>query len=137
MTPVYEWVDHTAELELHVEAETEDEVFAEAMAALGELMVEHMDDRAGGQSARYDVHASAPDRATLLAEWLSELVYLAEAERFVPERVESFQLSDDTVDATVGGVRATPPNLVKAVTYHRLEFAPHDGSWRATVVLDV
>jgi SHS2 domain-containing protein len=132
---VFRWVEHTGELELAIEAPSEREVFEEALAALGELLGERAEE--AGQEASFDVTARAPDRATLLAEWLSELVYLAEAERFVPERVESFQLSDDTVDATVGGVRATPPNLVKAVTYHRLEFAPHDGSWRATVVVDV
>jgi SHS2 domain-containing protein len=136
MESVYEWVDHTAELELHLEAPTPEGVFAEAMDALRELLVERMDD-ARGEPARHDVHASAPDRATLLAEWLSELVYLAESEGLVPERAESLHLSDDFVDATVSGVRASPPNLVKAVTYHRLEMAQADGSWRATVVLDV
>jgi len=137
MTPMYEWVDHTAELELHVEAPTEEAVFTEAMDALSELLVEHMDEASRVHRARHDVHASAPDRPTLLAEWLSELVYLAEADGFVPERIDSLRLSPDAVEAAVSGVRASPPNLVKAVTYHRLSMAATDGSWRATVVLDV
>jgi hypothetical protein len=38
----------------------------------------------------------------------------------------------------VGGYRADPPHLVKAVTYHRLAFAPAAaGGYEATVVLDV
>jgi len=133
---MYRWVDHTAEVELHVHAPSEEAVFREALTALHELLLEHMDD-APGEPARHEVHASAPDRPALLAEWLSELVYLAEADGFVPERVESLHLSADSVDAAVGGVRASPPNLVKAVTYHRLAMARTDGSWRATVVLDV
>jgi SHS2 domain-containing protein len=136
MTLMHDWVDHTAELELHLEAATPEGLFAEAISALRELLVDHMDD-ASGEPARHDVHASAPDRATLLAEWLSELVYLAESEGLVPERAESLQLSEDFVDATVRGVRASPPNLVKAVTYHRLAMTRTDGAWRATVVLDV
>lgn len=134
---VYRWVDHTAELELHVDAPTEEEVFTEAMGALRELLVEHMDGTSGAEPTRHEVHASAPDRRTLLAEWLSELVYLAESDGFVPERVDSLRLSADSVDARVSGVRASPPNLVKAVTYHRLEMAAIEGSWHATVVLDV
>jgi SHS2 domain-containing protein len=136
LTSVYRWVDHTAELELHVAAPTEEEVLTEAMDALRELLVERMDDP-GGEPATHEVHASAPDRPTLLAEWLSELVYLAEAEGFVPQRADSLRLSEDAVDARVSGVRAAPSSLVKAVTYHRLEMAPADGTWRATVVLDV
>jgi SHS2 domain-containing protein len=136
MVLVYRWVDHTAELELHVEAPTEDGVFTEAMGALRELLVERTDGPRG-DAATHEVHVSAPDRPALLAEWLTELVYLAEAEGFVPERTESLRLSADSLDAAVTGVRASPPNLVKAVTYHRLEMTATDGSWCATVVLDV
>jgi SHS2 domain-containing protein len=133
---MYRWVDHTAELELHVGAPTEEEVFVEAMRAVRELLVEHMDDP-GGEPAAHEVHLSAPDRPTLLAEWLSELVYLAETEGFLPQRIESLDLSQDSVAARMRGERSSPPNLIKAVTYHRLEMTPKNDSWRATVVLDV
>ena len=39
------------------------------------------------------MNASAPDRPTLLAEWLSELVYLAEGEGSFRE-VEALSISD-------------------------------------------
>jgi SHS2 domain-containing protein len=133
---MYRWVDHTAELELHVEAATEEDVFQEAMAALGELLREHSDG-AAGELARHEVSASAPDRATLLAEWLSELVYLAETQRFIPERADPLELAGDELHASVTGIRDSPPHLVKAVTYHRLELREQEGAWRARVVLDV
>ena len=133
---MYRWVDHTAELELHVEAATEQDVFREALAALGELLREHSDG-ATGAPARHELSASAPDRPTLLAEWLSELAFLAETEAFIPERTDSLELSADELTATVSGRRGSPPHLVKAVTYHRLELREQEGAWRATVVLDV
>jgi SHS2 domain-containing protein len=133
MRAVYEWVEHTAELELRVLADSAEELFAEAMRALAELM----DAEEGGEPARHELTASAPDRATLLAEWLNELVYLAESRGFVPDRVERFQLGEVDVEATVSGRTATPRPLVKAVTYHGLSLAESDGRWSATVVLDV
>jgi SHS2 domain-containing protein len=133
---MYRWVDHTAELELHLEASTEREVFEEALAALGELLAERSPERQG-PDVRLDVNASAVDRPTLLAEWLSELVYLVETESLLPQRVERLKLYEDELEATVVGRRASPPHLVKAVTYHRLEMRQEDGSWRATVVFDV
>jgi SHS2 domain-containing protein len=133
---VYQWVDHTAELELRVEAASEEGVFREALAALGELLREHSagDARA---PARHEISASAPDGATLLAEWLSELAFLAETRGFVPEGVEELRITSEELEATVTGVRAAPPHLVKAVTYHRLELRERDGAWQARVVLDV
>lgn len=135
---MYRWIDHTAELELHIEAPSEQAVFDEALSALGKLLVERAaDEETPGEPARHEVSASAPDRATLLAEWLSELVFLVESEGFVPERVERFELSGNGVEATVAGRRAAPPHLVKAVTYHRLDMWEEDQTWRARVILDV
>jgi SHS2 domain-containing protein len=144
---MFRWVDHTAELELRVEASNEEGVFREALAALGELLQEHSD-RSSGRPAAHEVNASAPDRPTLLAEWLNELVFLAESEQFIPETVEALSITEPKprdllanraldLDATISGRQAAPPHLVKAVTYHRLDMKAHDGGWHATVVLDV
>jgi SHS2 domain-containing protein len=136
---VHRWVDHTAELELEIEAASERGVFEEALAALGGLLAE----RAGGEKEtdagadRHEVSASAPDRATLLAEWLSELAYLAESEGFVPTRAVRLELVGNALDATVVGRRASPPHLVKGVTYHRLGIWEEDETWRARVIFDV
>ena len=83
---MHRWVDHAAELELELEATSERGVFEEALAALGGLLAERAggDERRGAVPARHQVSASAPDRATLLAEWLSELAYLAESEGLRP-----------------------------------------------------
>jgi SHS2 domain-containing protein len=130
---VYRWIDHTGELELAIEAATEDGVFVDALQALGELLGEEP----GGARTTHEIRASARDRGALLAEWLSELLFLAETEAFVPERVVGLAVSADGVVATVEGRQGNPPHLVKAVTYHRLEFRRDDRLWRARVVLDV
>jgi SHS2 domain-containing protein len=130
---MYRWVDHTAEVELHIEAETREEVFAEALGAFAEL-VSRSDE---GAPAEHDIEFEAPDDASLLVAWLEELVFLAETEDFVPEGVGRLELSGGRLTARVAGRRDRPAHLVKAVTYHGLEFAEHDGAWRAKVVLDV
>ncbi len=130
---MYTWVDHTGELELAVEAGSEREVFLEAASALGELLGED----GGGEPARHEIAVAAADRAALLAEFLSELVFLVETEAFVPERVAALELQPGTLRAVVDGRRDTPPHLVKAITYHRLSFERDGGLWRAAVVLDV
>jgi SHS2 domain-containing protein len=129
-------VDHTSELELELEAASEREVFEEALAAFGALLSERADGDEG-EPARHEVVASAPDRPTLLAEWLSELAYLAESEGFVPRRVERLELAGSALEAAVAGRRASPPHLVKAVTYHRLGMWEEDKVWRARVIFDV
>jgi SHS2 domain-containing protein len=129
----HEWGDHVGELELRLGAADEAGVFAAAVQALGELLGE------GGRDTRdwVEVRAEGTDRATLLAAWLEELIFLAERDGLVPLAVRDLVLEPARIRAAVGGYLGRPPHLVKAVTYHRLTFAPHEDGWRATLVLDV
>jgi SHS2 domain-containing protein len=129
----YRWVEHTGELELELRAGTEAEIFEEALLAMAELMSEGE----LGEAVERSVSLTAPDGAALLADWVGELAFLAESEGLVPFALDLLELSGGALQAGVRGRRGEPPNLVKGVTYHRLELAPADGAWLARVVLDV
>ena len=127
----YRWVDHTAELELHLEAPTPELVLHHALRAFAELAGE-----ATGAPQVHEVELEALDPAALLARWLEELVFLAETEGLVPEDAD-LVLCNTSLRATVRGRTGEPRPLVKAVTYHGLAFAHEGDLWRARVVLDV
>lgn len=129
----YEWAEHTGELELLIEADGEGGVFAEALTAYREL--------AGGEGEDeemvVEIGLNGVDRADLLAQWLDELVYLADTRGFVPERILAIEVWPDALRATVAGRVGSPSPLVKAVTYHDLAFGFDGSRWHARVVLDV
>jgi SHS2 domain-containing protein len=130
---VFRWLEHTAELELEIEAPSKEAVFGEALAAFAGLV-----GNGSGPRTTRELEVEADEPALLLAEWLSELVYLADAEQFVPERIAALELGEDKLRATIEGHLGEPRPLVKAVTLHRLELRPDDTvGWRARVVLDV
>ncbi len=130
---MYRWVDHTAEVELRIDSPTQAGVFEEAVDALAELGADEL----AGPPVEVDVAAEAHDRAGLLAAWLEELVFLAESQGFVAERVKTLTLGESGLSATVEGRRGTVRHLVKAVTYHGLSLERSNGTWHARVVLDV
>ena len=135
MTSSYEWVDHTAEVELRIDADSEEAIFREAFAALAELLGDANGD--DGEPARHEVNLSDGDRAGLLVRWLEEVIFLAETRGFVPEALVALALCDERLSATVAGRSGDPSALVKAVTYHDLELRREHGRWYARVVLDV
>lgn len=144
---MYRWAEHTGELELEIEAQAEDDVYRDALAAMAELLggdgdggtdpESHGHAAASGPPAVHDVVVEAADRPQLLAEFLSELAFLSEIERFVPAGIERLVADEGRLRARVRGRIGDPPHLVKAVTYHRLRFDAVDDGWRATAVLDV
>jgi SHS2 domain-containing protein len=129
----YRWVEHTAELELEIHGHSEEAVFAQALAALAELV----GDGHGREPVSLQIALAGEERAVLLAHWLDELEFLAETEDLVPDAIERFELGGPGLRATVRGHRGRPRGLIKGVTYHRLAFDRVGDGYRARVILDV
>jgi SHS2 domain-containing protein len=128
---MYRFVEHTAELELELEASSPEGVLAEALRAFAELA-----GAGDGETVERRVEVTAPDLPALLAAWLDELVFVAETESLVPDAAE-ITIEDGRVTGVLRGRRGEPRPLVKAVTLHRLRFRRENGVWRGRVVLDV
>jgi SHS2 domain-containing protein len=129
----YRFVEHVGEVEVELEAITEAGIFEAALAAFADLL----EADSAGEPASHDIELAERDRSLLLVDWLSELVFLAEVERFVPERVASFELADGRLRATVQGHRDHPRHLVKAVTLNKIALEQEGGRWHGRVILDV
>jgi SHS2 domain-containing protein len=132
----YRWLDHTSELGLEVEAADEAAVLSEALTALGEVLRSE-EGRPDVAEVRRALDVEAGDLATLLAECMTEAVFLAETEGLVPLELSDVELEPRRLRATLLAHRAPTSPLVKAVTYHDLRFERTADGWRAHVVLDV
>lgn len=128
---VFRFVEHTAELEVELEAGSPEGVLEEALRAFAELV-----GPGHGERLERSVSLETGDLAALLAAWLDELVFLADTERLVPDAAD-LALEGTRLSGIVSGRRGEPRPLVKAVTLHRLRFGREDGVWRGRVVLDV
>lgn len=128
---MYRFVEHTAELEIELEADSAEGVLEEALEAFVELV-----GSGEGEPVEREIDLATADRPALLAAWLDELVFLADTEQLVPESAK-LTVSGSRVSGVVRARRGTPSPLIKAVTLHRLRFRPENGMWRGRVVLDV
>jgi SHS2 domain-containing protein len=129
---MYEWQNHTAEIELRVVAPTDDGVFADAVDAFGRYV--ELD--RGGEPARHELDLEAPDRGALLVALLEELIFLADTEEFVPDRAE-VHVEQNRLSGVLEGRRTRIDPIMKAATYHGLQFERNGEVWDARVVFDV
>jgi SHS2 domain-containing protein len=136
--------DHVGELELTLEADCLERLFAEAARVVARECGET--ERTLGPWDR--VVLSARDTATLLVDWLNELIGRSEVEGRAYGEVRGVTLrSPESSDAEGGEARleaeirgrpvSTWTSAIKAATYHGLELEPQDGGWRARVLFDV
>ena len=129
---MYRFVDHTAELEVELEAATAEGVLTEALRAFAELA-----GTGDGEAVERAVDLSAGDLP------LHSLQPGSTSFSSSPTRSKSSPTMPRSPLRHAGHRRRTRPTwraaaaFVKAVTLHRLRFRPENGSWRGRVVLDV
>jgi SHS2 domain-containing protein len=134
----FEILPHTADVAVAVFGDSLEELFANAGAALFELM---FDTEAVEPAGTVQVEATGDGLEELLVEWLSELVVLFEVEGVA---VTDLRVDMDGHDRVTGTARTVPTGdlvlagaPIKAVTYHDLEVRRDGDHWVARVVFDV
>lgn len=135
-------LDHPADIGFIARGSTLEEMFANAAVA---LMACGFDLDTIAPREAVALHATGADRETLLFNWLAEILYLSDAERWAFCAVEVNKLSEGPprrVDGIGRGERFDKSRhrartYLKAVTYHQLSIEQKDGLWQARVFLDV
>ena len=134
----FEFIDHTADTGIRVEAPTLEDLFETAGLAFTEVVT-------SAESLNCSVERrfklEEDNLETLLVSWLQELLYLLDTEELVFARFQ-VKLHDCSLEATAWGEVFDPDRHmikteIKAVTYHQLEVAESDQGWQAQVIFDI
>lgn len=136
---MFELFDHTADVGLRVRAGSLAELLVEAARGLTALIVVDPSGVAERQTRAIAVAAEEPEY--LLFDWLNELLFLFDRERFLGARFE-VNLGPAGLVATVWGEpcdleRQPLSHEVKAITYHGLTVERMSDGWLAEVILDI
>ena len=132
-------LEHTADIGLEAFGSTRAQTFANAARALFNLIVD-LDSIATSRETTLRVEGSNPEN--LLVNWLSELIYLHDAEGWLFRDFEIVDLKDDSLSAIARGEKFERPRHqvklhVKAITYHQLALEKTAEGWRAQVYVDI
>ena len=126
--------EHVGELQLALTAPTLEELFVEA----ARFVASECGPVEGDPGPWEPVEIEARDAATLLADWINELIGRSEVESRAYAEVRDLRLDGGRLRAAVRGRPVAGwESPLKAATYHGLEVVPADGGWRASVLLDV
>lgn len=136
LLPSHELRQHTSEMELHIRAGSLGDLLAEAGRALGEVQLTGADCVLGGPAR--SIRVSSSDRAALLVDWLNELIFLADIDRWVAMDFSIDLAKPTEVRARGSGVTLQrAPSRVKAATFHGLRIEDVPGGLEADLILDV
>jgi SHS2 domain-containing protein len=131
-----ERIEHPGEVRVRLRAASFGEVAAVAGAALAELQLRRQPPEAS--DTWREVTTRGRDREALLVNWLNELIYLADTERWVGTEFSPIRDTETELVMRARGVTVeTAPSQVKAATFHGLCITNTRSGVVADMVLDV
>jgi SHS2 domain-containing protein len=137
----YKYFDHTADIGVEITGRTKKELFVNAAEALFDVMIENkVGEVLEKQQKKITVEGS--DAADLLINFLRELLYLFNGEKFITERCEIIELSNNELQARLTGESFNSKKHlikteIKAVTYSGAKVEKIKSGWRARIIFDV
>jgi SHS2 domain-containing protein len=132
---MYEILQHTADVRLRVTASSLEELFADALRGLMEVM--HGASVAGGEETE-SIELDSVDLTALLVDFLNEALVRAVVRRRTFTGASFESLGETHLSATLTSVPAVSfDEDVKAVTYHEAEVRRSGEGWTTMLVLDI
>jgi SHS2 domain-containing protein len=128
-------VEHTADRALWVQGDELKDLFAGATRGMYHLMA----DLDGLMAIEWrKIHLQSWDQASLLVDWLNELLFLTDVEGLVLVETHIESLEATELVGRVGGL-VTPLTgaHIKAATYHDLELVQGADGWTTVITFDV
>ena len=139
MSEPFEILEHTADIGFRAWGAAPAELFENAARAMMSIAA----GRAGfGGESKLTVEVDGEDYPDLMVNWLSEILYLFDANEFAPRAFSVDAISPRRLRATLSGEVRDPERhrwelIIKAVTYHQLQAGEKNGRWEAEVYLDI
>lgn len=136
----YEIIDHTADFGLRVTATDLPSLFAEAVFALFDVLVEV---RVPAEAAEtLTLQVSGDDWPDLMVNWLREVLYQWTGEERIVRRAEMLSISAYSLTARLFYEPYDPGRHavlqeIKAVTYHQIGVASVPSGWEARIIFDI
>jgi SHS2 domain-containing protein len=130
---------HTADLRLHLQADSLAELFAAGFEALQHQLQPDGCQGGGPYPLCHALQLQSVDTTALLVDFLSEVLTLSHEEKAVFCKLELRQLSATAVEAQIAGCLAGGfAEDIKAVTYHEAEVRKGEaGKWETMLIFDI
>lgn len=147
--PPYEIWEHTADIGIIAHGKSPEEVFKSAAHGMFDIICGKAQkgkfSKIAGNEMRREIALSARALDSLMVDWLSELLYLFSAFRFlgtaygikVEKTKDGWRVSGDAIGTEYNRKKHGYGADIKAVTYHMLEVKEENGIWSAKILFDI
>ena len=131
-----DFLPHTADIRMHVEASTLEELFEAALQGMNSVLYSG---DAQYDGILYTLRIAALDRTVLLIDFLSEVLTMCYEQRKILDTLYIQELNETSIVAELTGYPVQQwDEDIKAVTYHEANVHHNaKGNWETVVIFDI
>lgn len=142
----HEILEHAADMKIRAFGKSLEEVFVNSACGMMEYIYPHTKNIGAGvygeKIPKYShrkeiIEVTADDLESLLVNWLSEILYLSDANNRVYFDFEILDFGEFFIKAKAKSCAASAQEDIKAATYNEIKVEKRDGEWVAEVVYDI
>ncbi|MGD9107796.1 MAG: archease [Gammaproteobacteria bacterium] len=131
----YEYLEHPADLKIRAFGETLPKLFINAACAVTNFLYEVVEEAQVTKTEKVQVEAA--NLEDLFINWLTEILYLSDANHLACVNFEIETFAEKKLVADVGMISATAKDDIKAITYSELSVKKTNDIWEAVFVCDI
>lgn len=134
-----QFIDHTADIRLKINADSPDELFQSALSGMNEILKPGFCRKRLALTTSRSVHIKSQDTTTLLIDFLSEALTLSLLNKVIYCKLRIIKLLRDEITCLLEGCNVDIlEEDIKAVTYHEADVRKNDkNEWETTIVFDI
>lgn len=134
-------LEHTADIGIKINGSSLEELFKNAFYGILSIVAE----TGISNCENKIIKLTAPDKESLLIDFLNELLYLINAEKWLPAEIDKLSINvnidGNKLEAAIKGKKYTLPDTitteVKAATYHNIKISNTVDNWETKVFFDI
>ncbi len=132
----YEQIEHWADLKIRAFGKDKEEIFLNMLKGMSDSQKPGIKAKIKNKSK---IKIKSLNLATLLVDFLNEVLYLSQIKKEVYYEIIFQKFSDKKLEAEIFGQNIKKLGRdIKAATYHDLDVRQKkDGEWEATVLFDI
>ncbi len=137
MSEKFSLIEHTADIGIKIQGNNLEELFESGFYGVLSIVAS----RKALISESKTVELYAPDKESMLVDFLNEILYLVNGENWLPAKIVELNIDENNLKSVISGEKFSSTDIIKteikAATYHNINIKKNVDIWETNVVFDL
>ena len=137
MSEKFSLIEHTADIGIKIQGNNLEELFESGFYGVLSIVAK----RRPPESESKVVELTAPDKESMLVDFLNEILYLVNIENWLPAKIVELNIDENNLKSVISGKKFSSTDIIKteikAATYHNINIKKNVDIWETNVIFDL